>query len=174
MNQLVLLPRPRRGSKACKLLRASGFVPGVVKIGNNITAVSVCAKSIRRLSYKQTTYATLNNKIVALALTRYQLDPVSFEIQHIEYTECQRALANTATRILVFKSANCAIVRSGAKPKTLHTVLNIIGEASLAPNYIKINISEYVKGENVIITRLRCKCIQFATTEPDCVLVAIC
>ncbi|ATY93583.1 50S ribosomal protein L25 [Candidatus Hodgkinia cicadicola] len=174
MLELPLLPRLRRGSKACKLLRASGFVPGLIRIDKRVISVCVCVKLIKRLSYRQIVCATLSSQVMFLKLAHYQLNPMTFEIQHVEYHDCKRALNNTETRILVFKSANCALVRSGAKPKTLYTTLNVIGEASVAPNYIKVDISEYVKGENVIMTRLCCKCVQFATTKPNCVLVTMC
>ncbi|AUG91527.1 50S ribosomal protein L25 [Candidatus Hodgkinia cicadicola] len=173
MSRLALLSRPKLGSKACKLLRSAGFIPGVIRACDRSLPVSVCAKLIRRLSYKQSVRATLNNESISLKLVRYQLDPVSFEIRHVEYQRCKRTLANTTARVLIFNATGCAAVRSGAKFKVLRTKLNLVGEASLAPNYIKVDISECVKGDDIVLVRLRCKRTQFATTESHCVLATI-
>lgn len=173
MNRLVLLPRPELGSKACKLLRSAGFVPAIIRTCERPLPVSVCAKLIRRLSYKQSVHSILNNEVITLKLVRYQLDPVSFEIRHIEYQRCTRALANSTARVLIFNATNCAAVRSGAKFKVLKTKLSFVGEASLAPNYIKVDVSECLKGDDIVLARLRRKRAQFATTEPCCVLVTV-
>ncbi|AUG34180.1 50S ribosomal protein L25 [Candidatus Hodgkinia cicadicola] len=173
MSRLVLLPRPKLGSKACKLLRSAGFVPGTIRACANLLPVSVCAKLIKRLSYRRSIDSILNNEAITLKLIRYQLDPVSFEIRHVEYQQCKRALASATARVLIFNATSCAAVRSGAKFKVLRTKLNLVGEASLAPNYIKVDISECLKGDDIVLVRLRCKRTQFATTEPRCVLATI-
>ncbi|XXN13596.1 MAG: hypothetical protein AAI902_00710 [Candidatus Hodgkinia cicadicola] len=173
MSRLVLLPRPKLGSKACKLLRSAGFIPGIVRTCEYSLPVSVCAKLIRRLSYRQSVQAMLNSEIITLKLTRYQLDPVSFEIRHVEYQRCKNVLANTTARVLIFNATSCAAVKSGAKFKVLQTKLNLVGEVSLSPNYIKADISECLKGDDIALVSLRCKRTQFATTEPRCVLVTI-
>ncbi|AIC63836.1 50S ribosomal protein L25/general stress protein Ctc [Candidatus Hodgkinia cicadicola] len=173
MSRLVLLPRPKLGSKACKLLRSAGFIPGIIRACERSLPVSVCAKLIRRLPYRRSVQAVLNNKIIALKLTRYQLDPVSFEIRHVEYQRCKSVLANSTARVLIFNATGCAAVKSGAKFKVLHTKLNLVGEVSLSPNYIKVDISDCLKGDDIALARLRCKRAQFATTESRCVLVTI-
>ncbi|ATW06162.1 50S ribosomal protein L25 [Candidatus Hodgkinia cicadicola] len=173
MSRLALLPRPKLGSKACKLLRSAGFIPGIIRTRANLLPVSVCAKLIKRLSYRRSVNSILNNEAISLKLIRYQLDPVSFEIRHVEYQQCERTLANTTARVLIFNATSCAAVRSGAKFKVLRTKLNLIGEASLAPNYIKVDMNECLKGDDIALVRLRCKRAQFATTEPHCVLVTI-
>ncbi|XXM90109.1 hypothetical protein AADW59_00755 [Candidatus Hodgkinia cicadicola] len=174
MNKLELLPRSQTGSRACKLLRAAGFIPGIVRLGIEHTlAVSVCAKAIKRLPYKQCMRAVLNGEAMVIRLSRYQLDPVSYDIQHVEYELCKRVLAHTLARVLMFNLTNCAAVKLGAKIKTLKTRVNLIGEISLSPNYIKADVSEHTKGDDVLLTRLHYKCVQFATTEPHCVLATI-
>ncbi|AUG33876.1 50S ribosomal protein L25 [Candidatus Hodgkinia cicadicola] len=173
MSRLVLLHRPKLGSKACKLLRSAGFIPGIIRTRANSLPVSVCAKLIKRLSYRRSVTSILNNEVITLKLVRYQLDPVSSEIRHVEYQQCKRTLANTAARVLIFNATSCAAVRSGAKFKVLQTKLNLVGEASLAPNYIKVDISECLKGDDIVLVRLRCSRTQFATTESHCVLVTI-
>ncbi len=173
MSQLALLPRPKLGSRACKLLRAAGFIPGTITLRAHTVPISVCAKLIKRLPYRRSVRALLNNKIISLKLTRYQLDPVSFEIRHVEYQQSKLALASARTRVLVFNATNCAAVKSGAKLKMLRTELNLVGEASLAPNYIKANVSECVKGGDIEITRLRCKQTQLVTPEARCVLITV-
>ncbi|XXN13755.1 MAG: hypothetical protein AAI978_00750 [Candidatus Hodgkinia cicadicola] len=169
----MLLPRPSLGSKASNLLRKAGFIPGTVRLGAHLLPIIVCAKLINRLPYKQQFNAILNGRLLTLTLSRYQLDPISFEIQHIEYCQHQRALTCTLTRILLFNATNCAAVRSGAKFKMLQTRLNLVGESSLAPNYIKADISECVKGDDVVLTCLRYKRAQFVTSQARNVLATI-
>ncbi|AUG91401.1 50S ribosomal protein L25 [Candidatus Hodgkinia cicadicola] len=139
MNRLALLPRPKLGSKACKLLRSAGgkVILGIIRTCDRSLPVSVCAKLIRRLLHKRSARSILNNESISLKLVRYQLDPVSFEVRRVECQRCEHALANTTARVLIFNATSCAAVSSGAKFKVLQTKLNLVGEASLAPNYIK-------------------------------------
>ncbi|XXM93287.1 MAG: hypothetical protein AAI946_00740 [Candidatus Hodgkinia cicadicola] len=117
--------------------------------------------------------ALLGGQVVTLKLLRYQLDPVSFEIQHVEYQQCERTLASTLTRVLVFNATGCAAVKSGAEFKLLRTKLDLIGETSFAPNYVKVDMSECISGDDIVVTHLCYKQARFVTTEWRCVLATV-
>ncbi|XXM93614.1 hypothetical protein AAHH87_00625 [Candidatus Hodgkinia cicadicola] len=169
-----MLQRPKLGSKSSRKLRSAGFVPGFLKtLSSQTVAITVASKLLRKLSYKQTALAKIGNKLVPVKLVRYQLDPITSEFQHIEYQQCNRLLASTPARVLVFNATSCAAVKSGGKFKALQTKTNLVGDSEITPNYVKLDVSEYSKGDVIKLAHLRCKHIQFASCSLNNVLAAV-
>lgn len=171
---LEMLQRPKLGSKSSRKLRSAGFVPGFVKtLSSQTISIAVCSKLLKKLSYKQTGFAKVNNELVPVKLVRYQLDPITSKFQHIEYQQCSRLLASTPARVLVFNATSCNVVNSGGKFKALQTKTSLVGDSEITPNYVKIDASGCSKGDVIKLVHLRCKHIQFACCLLNNVLATI-
>ncbi|MGP1918169.1 MAG: hypothetical protein ACTS4U_00450 [Candidatus Hodgkinia cicadicola] len=139
---MKLTRRHTAGSSHCRSLRRCGLIPAVLRFpGGWAVATAVASSQIRRMSYRQLRHFEVNGSRVPALPVRWQLNPLTREIQHIEYEALDKRIVRCKAPSFC---VNFADVAGGVK--TTFPCLEVIANVSLVPNYVKLDVSNFEGG----------------------------
>ncbi|MFP3018959.1 MAG: hypothetical protein ACEY26_00885 [Candidatus Hodgkinia cicadicola] len=140
---MKLTRRHSAGSSRCRTLRRCGLIPAALRFpGGWTVAAAVAASQIRRMSYRQLRHFEVNGSQVPALPIRWQLNPLTREIQHIEYETLNKRIVRCKVPSFC---VNFADVAGSVKPT--FPSRNVITNVSLVPNYVKLDVSNFA-GDN--------------------------
>ncbi len=131
--------------------------------------IAVCERNLKKLAYRQRLVAALNGVRITVLLVRYQVSALTRRVQHIEYEQIESALVSVHLPVL-FVSATPKL---GIKLKAPATKVAVVGSASLVPNYIKVELSSFSAGSQVVFSSLAYRHLRILPAEANCVLAAL-
>ncbi|MGP1914656.1 MAG: hypothetical protein ACTS5P_00545 [Candidatus Hodgkinia cicadicola] len=139
---MKLTQRHTAGSSYSRKLKRCGLIPAVLRFpGGWTVATSVASSQIRRMSYRQLRLFEVNGSRIPLLPIRWQLNPLTREVQHIEYEVLTKRIVRCEVPLLY---VNCADGAGTVKPNV--STRNVITNVSLVPNYVKLDASSFVEG----------------------------
>lgn len=107
-------------------------------------------------------------RITAL-LIRYQVSPLTRLIQHVEYEQIEDTLAVTRLPVLFVSVTS----KTGINLKAPTAEVTIVGSASLVPNYIKVELSSFTSGSQVVFSSLAYKRIRILSVGSTSTLATL-
>ncbi|MGP1911290.1 MAG: hypothetical protein ACTS4T_00500 [Candidatus Hodgkinia cicadicola] len=138
---MKLTRRHTAGSSHCRTLRRYGLIPAVLHFpGGWTVATAVASSQIRRMSYRQLRHFEVNGSQVPALPVRWQLNPLTRELQHIEYEVLNQRIVRCEVPSICVNFAN--IVGS---VKSIVPCRNVITNVSLVPNYVKLDVSSFAR-----------------------------
>lgn len=145
---MKLIQRYITGS-SCKLQRCGLITATLRTTEGTITPIAIPSSLIKRLPYKQLQTFGLNGSKALAIPTNWQINPLTREIQHIDYVMLNKQLMINKVPILFISTTN---VGNHIKPASIR--VNAISGVSIMPNYVKVDMSSFDEGITPTITSI--------------------
>ncbi|MGP1916667.1 MAG: hypothetical protein ACTS6G_04640 [Candidatus Hodgkinia cicadicola] len=138
---MKLIQRSTAGSSYSRKLKRCGMIPAVLHFpGGWTVATAVASSQIRRMPFRQLRLFEVNGSRIPMLPIRWQLNPLTRTIQHIEYEVLNKRIMNCEVPLLC---VNFADTVGNIKPFVSRR--NVITNTSLVPNYVKLDLSSFVE-----------------------------